>query len=108
MIDITRYQMIFDLNTGDGRAKATARLEALEHDKKALEKALDAYKETLLKWMDREGFIELEAGNRTWKAVTREQNRLNNDLVKDFCKEIGKDIAELKKVQTSHYFQLCK
>lgn len=108
MLDMSKYEMIFDLDIKDGRAKATARLEMLEHDKKQLEKALDVYKDKLLDWMDNNGFVELEAGNKTWKAVTREQNRLNNDLVKDFCKEIGKDIAELKKPQTSHFFQLCK
>lgn len=108
MIDITRYEMIFDLSTADGRSKATSRLEALEHDYEIMKKALKEYKDTLLEWMDQEGVVELSAGNRTWKAITREQARLNQELVTTFCKEIGKDVAELKKLQTSHFFQLCK
>ena len=99
---------IFDLTTPSGRAAFTSYFSSLEHKIKALEMELQEAKETALSYMDENGFKALEAGGRTWKAVTREQARLDLKKVEALCHELEKDVAELKTLRTSHYFQLCK
>lgn len=97
-----------DFSTASGRARITSAISALEHKKAEVESELKELKGLCLSYMDEEGIVELSAGGRTWKAITREQSRLNSDLVKDFCKEVGKDVAELKTLSTQRFFQLCK
>lgn len=98
----------FDFTTGNGRAAITATISSLEHKKAEIEKELKKVKAACLDYMDTEGLIELSAGGRTWKAITREQSRLDSGLVADMCNEYGIDIAELKRLSTQHFFQLCK
>lgn len=98
----------FDFSTASSRAKITTIISALEHKKAEIEKELKQVKEACLDYMDSEGIAELSAGGRTWKAITREQSRLDSGLVADMCDEYGVDIAELKKLSTQHFFQLCK